>query len=52
MASATPLTNAGITQPGSLEFLLAAIGDKQTRVLFDEYVHGYHEMSSPSAAIR
>lgn len=44
MASATPLTNAGITQSGNLEFLLAAIGDKQrTRVLFDEYVHGYGE---------
>ena len=44
MASATPLTNAGITQSGNLEFMLAAIGDKQrTRVLFDEYVHGYGE---------
>jgi hypothetical protein len=44
MASATPLSNAGITQSSNLEFLLAAIGDKQrTRVLFDEYVHGYGE---------
>ena len=48
MASATPLTNAGIKQPGNLEFLLAAIGDKQrTRVLFDEYVHGYGENDEP-----
>jgi Domain of unknown function (DUF4350) len=48
MASATPLTNAGITQPGNLEFLLAAIGDKQrTHVLFDEYVHGYGEREEP-----
>jgi hypothetical protein len=48
MASATPLTNAGINQPGNLEFLLAAIGDKQrTRVLFDEYVHGYSESDEP-----
>ncbi len=47
MASATPLTNAGITQTGNLEFLLAAIGDKQTRVLFDEYVHGYSDREQP-----
>jgi hypothetical protein len=48
MASAAPLTNAGITQPGNLEFLLAAIGDKQrTHVLFDEYVHGYGESEEP-----
>jgi Domain of unknown function (DUF4350) len=44
LASATPLTNAGLKEPGNLEFLLAVIGDKQqTRVLFDEYVHGYGE---------
>ena len=48
MASATPMTNAGIKEPGNLEFLLAAIGDKRrTRVLFDEYVHGYGEGDEP-----
>jgi hypothetical protein len=48
LASATPLTNAGIREAGSLEFLLAAIGDKQqTHVLFDEYVHGYGEHDAP-----
>jgi hypothetical protein len=48
LASATPLTNAGLKEPGSLEFLLAAIGDKQqTRVLFDEHVHGYGEHDAP-----
>lgn len=48
LASATPFTNAGIKEPGNLEFLLAAIGDKQqTRVLFDEYVHGYGESDAP-----
>ncbi len=48
LASATPLTNAGIQSTGNLEFLLAAIGDKQqTRVLFDEYVHGYGDHSAP-----
>lgn len=47
LASATPLTNAGIQEKGNLEFLLAAIGDRQqTRVLFDEYVHGYGEQDS------
>jgi Domain of unknown function (DUF4350) len=44
MASATPLTNAGIRESSNLEFLLATFGDKQqTRILFDEYVHGYGE---------
>jgi Domain of unknown function (DUF4350) len=48
LASATPFTNAGIQATGNLEFLLAAIGDKQqTRVLFDEYVHGYGERGTP-----
>ncbi len=48
LASATPFTNAGLKEPGNLEFLLAAIGDKeQTRVLFEEYVHGYGEHSAP-----
>lgn len=48
MASATPFTNAGIVQTNNLEFLLAAIGDKeQARVLFDEYVHGYGEDETP-----
>jgi hypothetical protein len=48
LASATPLTNAGLKEPGSLEFLLATIGDKQqTRILFDEYVHGYGEHNTP-----
>ena len=42
LASATPFTNSGIQLTGNLEFVLAAIGDpQQTRVLFDEYVHGY-----------
>jgi Domain of unknown function (DUF4350) len=48
LASATPFTNAGIKETTNLEFLLAAIGDKQqTRILFDEYVHGYGERSIP-----
>lgn len=42
LASATPFTNAAIKESNNLEFVLAAIGDReQTRVLFDEYIHGY-----------
>jgi hypothetical protein len=49
LASSTPFSNAGITQPANLEFMLAAIGDKAaTRVLFDEFVHGYGENESSS----
>ncbi|MBV9342171.1 MAG: DUF4350 domain-containing protein [Acidobacteria bacterium] len=48
LASATPFTNAGISQPGNLEFLLAVIGDRQqSHVLFDEYVHGYGDHGAP-----
>jgi hypothetical protein len=48
LASATPFTNAGLKEPGNLEFTIAAIGDKQqTRILFDEYVHGYGEHNAP-----
>ncbi len=48
LAAATPLTNAGIQATGNLEFLLAALGDKQkTRVLFDESIHGYGKSSKP-----
>lgn len=48
LASATPFSNAGLKEPGNLEFMIAAIGDKQqTRILFDEYVHGYGEHNAP-----
>jgi hypothetical protein len=41
-AAATPLTNAGIKEPGNLEFFIACLGDKvATRILWDEYFHGY-----------
>jgi hypothetical protein len=41
-ASAIPLTNAGIKEPGNLEFFLACLGDKiSTRIFWDEYYHGY-----------
>jgi hypothetical protein len=47
-ASATPLTNAGLREPGNLEFFLASIGDRPTEVLWDEYIHGYRETRAGS----
>jgi hypothetical protein len=48
-ASATPLTNAGLKEPGNLEFFLACIGSEtQTRILWDEYFHGYRSSLSGS----
>ena len=49
-ASATPLTNAGLTESGNLEFLLASIGDSKGPILWDEYVHGYRETLASSIA--
>jgi hypothetical protein len=50
-ASATPLTNAGLKEPGNLEFFLACIGSEpRTRILWDEYFHGYRH--SLAASIR
>ena len=45
-AAATPLTNAGIREPGNLEFLLASIGDRNRRVLWDESFHGFRHASA------
>lgn len=40
-AAATPLTNAGLREPGNLELFLACLGPPDgRRVLFDEYFHG------------
>jgi hypothetical protein len=50
-AGPTPLTNAGLREPGNLEFLLACVGDRQnTRVLWDEYFHGYRQSLSGTLA--
>lgn len=46
-AAATPLTNAGIREPGNLEFLLASLGDRNRRVLWDESFHGFRRASAP-----
>jgi len=40
-ASATPLTNAGLREPGNLEFFFACLGDAQRPVFWDEYFHGH-----------
>jgi hypothetical protein len=48
-ASATPLTNAGLKEPGNLEFLLACIGrEPGTQILWDEYFHGYRHSLAAS----
>lgn len=48
-AAATPLTNAGLREPGNLEFFLACIGgNTQERILWDEYFHGYRRTLTAS----
>jgi hypothetical protein len=48
LASATPVTNAGLREPGNLEFVLACLGDPRRPILWDEYFHGYRQASSAS----
>jgi len=47
-ASPTPLTNAGIREPGNLEFFLACLGPPGQRILFGESFHGYLRTRSAS----
>jgi hypothetical protein len=48
-ASATPLTNAGLRESNNLDFFLACIGSQQnTRILWDEYFHGYRRSLAAS----
>ncbi len=49
-ASATPLTNAGLKEPGNLEFFLACLGDQNKEILWDEYIHGYRQTLAGSIA--
>jgi hypothetical protein len=50
-AAATPLTNAGITERGNLEFFLACLGDPGRPILWDEYFHGHRGIAAgPIAA--
>ena len=51
-ASATPLTNAGLLEPGNVEFFLACVGAKdRRRVLWDEYFHGHGRASAASVGL-
>jgi hypothetical protein len=50
-ASATPLTNAGLREPGNLEFFLACVGPGDRRILWDEYFHG-HRPSTRASTVR
>ncbi len=53
-ASATPLTNAGLKEPGNLEFFLACLGNESggqaNEILWDEYIHGYRQTLAASVA--
>jgi hypothetical protein len=49
-ASATPLTNSGLKEPGNLEFFLACLGDQNKEILWDEYIHGYRRTLAGSIA--
>jgi hypothetical protein len=49
-AAATPLTNAGLKEPGNLEFFLACMGGDKNEILWDEYIHGYRETLASSVA--
>jgi hypothetical protein len=49
-ASATPLTNAGLKEPGNLEFFLACLGGTKNEILWDEYIHGYRDTLAMSIA--
>jgi len=50
-AAMSPFTNAGLKEPGNLEFMLASLGeDRARRILWDEYFHGYRRSLTGSAA--
>ncbi len=49
LAEPGPITNAGLKEPGNLEFLFAAIGNPgRNTILWDEYVHGYERRAFSS----
>jgi hypothetical protein len=54
-ASATPLTNAGLKEPGNIEFFLACLGNEKSGgqandIFWDEYIHGYRQTLAASIA--
>jgi len=53
LAGDTPLTNAGLKEEGNLEFLLSAVDSAgQTRILWDEYIHGYETSTASTKTDR
>lgn len=51
-AAATPLSNAGLQEPGNLEFFLACAGvSDNRRILWDEYFHGHRRSTVVSPAM-
>jgi hypothetical protein len=51
LASSSVLSNAGLREAGNLEFLLASVGSREYRVLWDEYFHGHRESAPASARV-
>jgi len=51
-ASATPLTNVGLKEPGNLEFFISCLGGKENLVLWDEYFHGYRHSEKAAKETR
>ncbi len=47
-AGPTPLSNAGIREPGNLELLLGSVGEANRKILWDEYFHGHKSGSAAS----
>jgi len=46
LAGDTPLTNAGLKENGNLAFFLSAVdAPAQTKILWDEYIHGYERFA-------
>ncbi len=53
LAGDTPLTNAGLKENGNLEFFLSAVdGPGQTKILWDEYIHGYERFAATTKTNR
>ena len=51
LASSGLLSNAGLREANNLEFLLASVGSREHRVLWDEYFHGHRESAPVAAAV-
>jgi hypothetical protein len=53
LAAATPFTNAGLKEEGNVEFFLTALdASSQTKILWDEYVHGHERAAATTKTNR